>query len=207
MFDAFVARHGKPTETTQTNVFFDVADGASYPWESFGKEIGYGGWHRGFLRIGTPELADLHDALETWQGVLPWMESRQIVARNGWGDLILAWHEPSHQNICRVLSGRRLAVEQPDISPNSAMMTVFRHYLTTDKRLPTPSPTHPFLDDELFQTLVDDERAGEPLAATEAFLPLVPYPLGGTHEANNFVVQDLASWYSDMGTALSTKNE
>ena len=205
MYEAFLSLHSKPAEPTEPGIFFARREGATLAWRPFLQEVGAGRWNNRYLRIGTAELADMHDALQGWGSILPWDEKRQVAVCNGWGDLVLAAHNDKGQSMCQVLSGRRLSVSKPDISMNAHLGDVLMDYLVSTKRIPGAPKEHPFLDDALYQELLTDQNGGEPLAPTDGFLPLVPYPMGGKHEAANFVIQNIADWYRDMGKALSAK--
>lgn len=203
-YDAFVARHGKPEPSTASSLVFGLKETPRLDWQDFCAAAGPGVYMDGFLHIGTPELPEIADALSAWSFVVDPDPSRQVVARNAHGDLVLLTLGPpenfgSRPGRCRVLSPRRTALESP--GPRDDLHGVIRFYLVSADRIPGRPKVHPFLDDAIYR----EYRAagGQRLDGEQGLLPIMPYTLGGKHELANFHVEPCGRWFREMGAAVA----
>lgn len=196
MLKEFVAKWGGPEPATDSSVVFVRRDPGYYPWKDFNREAGTGVWAGGFLHIGTPELAEVNDALAAWEFAIgPDDGTRQVFLRNGYGDVVFTQQKSSETEVSRVLSPRLGKTYAPDLRPDIQTTLDFFILGPTD-RIPGRPDTHPFLDREVFDFWVAEHG---PLEMNEALVPKLPYGLGGKHEPENFYVSDLASFYRETG--------
>jgi hypothetical protein len=195
-FEPFLARHGRPSPATESSVFFAMQEHAELDWTMFESEVGVGVFAGGFLHVGTPELPAVLDALAEWTFVLKPDPKRQVVARNGYGDLAFVTHDVRGHCTAGVLSLRRARVERPDSRPDLASLLDFYLPDADRSRIPGRPTVHPFLDRDVWDAVV--AARGAPLAMDAAVVPIVPEPLGGRQEVSNFRVEKLADYLREV---------
>ncbi len=197
LYEPFLEVWGEPEVRTEPGVFFTLGESGYFDWQWFESECGCGIYGGNFLHVGTPAVAELSSCLDSWNFILPGDPRRQVLARNGYGDLLLVAPNEQNGDSGLVLSPRRAELAPPHSLANLRSSILF--YLTSDPMPPGVPIAGPFVDRELYDRFVAERRGGQALAESEALLPVLPYPLGGKHELDNFQVQDLKSFYSEVG--------
>ena len=129
MIDDFIAQWGQPDVATGSSVFFARGDPGYRQWKRLSKKAKPGIWAHGFLSIATPELAEVNDALSAWGFALGTDDpTRQVLLRNGYGDVVFSQNKNNVMAVTRVLSPRLTKVYDPDLRPWAVALRTYSCY-------------------------------------------------------------------------------
>lgn len=186
--EAFLARFGKPDPAVDPELIFSNPIDAKF-WRDMHAEIGSGWYLDRFICLFSQGLEDLQPCLDAWSFLMETGPERKVIGRNAYGALLIAEDPSSKGYACPVSLLDPLTLRYWK-HPNLVFVNLLGRWLP-DARLPG------FLDTTLYEAW--HKVTGDYLELKEILAIKVPLALGGSLDANNFQIEEIANYYRTTG--------